>query len=450
MIVFRPNVGSFALFQFILNFCYFLPPKKMSYPKIRRGKTELEVVELVSDVRKMMRPYTAVRLKEDAKNRKMKLNDYATKLSSALGVSHLLAFSQNESRIYARIARCPTGPTLTFQIQQFSLTKHVVASQKRPYYTPSLYDHPPLVVSNNFGDTTAAPHIKLMRITFQALFPAINVATLNLTDCKRVVLFNLIRRRPNNERNNKNTEHTIGDGVESTNRDGGEHDDDQEEFVEVRHYGIKASPVGVDRRVRRLIQANAPNLGRCQDISEYILGSKGGADASNSSVGSITAGAMSDSEAEDETSHVVLPQRYLGRGNAKHQKAALKLVELGPRLCLKLVKIERGLASGDVMYHAFQTKTPEEVNAQRLKLEQAAQLKKQRREQQEANVAQKKRLREASVAKKKRKNHDGTASSVPQDDDAKILNGEETDNSGNDTDEDDNYSDYSGASLQEN
>jgi len=295
MIVFRPNVGSFALFQFILNFCYFLPPKKMSYPKIRRGKTELEVVELVSDVRKMMRPYTAVRLKEDAKNRKMKLNDYATKLSSALGVSHLLAFSQNESRIYARI---------------------------------------------NFGDTTAAPHIKLMRITFQALFPAINVATLNLTDCKRVVLFNLIRRRPNNERNNKNTEHTIGDGVESTNRDGGEHDDDQEEFVEVRHYGIKASPVGVDRRVRRLIQANAPNLGRCQDISEYILGSKGGADASNSSVGSITAGAMSDSEAEDETSHVVLPQRYLGRGNAKHQKAALKLVELGPRLCLKLVKIE--------------------------------------------------------------------------------------------------------------
>ncbi len=399
-----------------------------------------------------MRPYTAVRLKEDAKNRKMKLNDYATKLSSALGVSHLLAFSQNESRIYTRIARCPTGPTLTFQIQQFSLTKHVVASQKRPYYTPSLYDHPPLVVSNNFGDNTAAPHIKLMRITFQALFPAINVATLNLTDCKRVVLFNLIRRRPKNKKSKKNTDHTIGD-VETTNSDGGEHDDDdneEEEFVEVRHYGIKASPVGVDRKVRRLIQANAPNLGRCKDISEYILGSKGGADASNSSVGSITAGAMSDSEAEDETNHVVLPQRYLGRGNAKHQRAALKLVELGPRLCLKLVKIERGLASGDVMYHAFQTKTPEEVNAQRMKLEQAAQLKKQRREQQEANVAQKKRLREASMANKKGKNHDGTASSIQQDDGAKILNGEEADNSENDTDEDDNYSDYSDASLQEN
>lgn len=434
-----------ASFHFILDSYSELFFTKNRILKIRRGKTELEVVELVSDIRKMMRPYTAVRLKEDAKNRKMKLNDYATKLSSALGVSHLIAFSQNESRIYTRIARCPTGPTLTFQIQQFSLTKHVVASQKRPYYTPSLYDHPPLVVSNNFGDATAAPHIKLMRITFQALFPAINVATLNLTDCKRVVLFNLIRRPKKNSSSYTNTDNKIGDvEVSSTNLAGdGEHD--EEELVELRHYGIKASPVGVDRKVRRLIQANAPNLGRCQDISEYIFGSKG-ADASNSSVGSNTAGAMSDSEAEDETSHVVLPQRYLGRGNAKHQKAALKLVELGPRLCLKLVKIERGLASGDVMYHAFQNKTPEEVNAQRMKVEQASQLKKQRREQQEANVARKKQLREASMAKKKGKNHDGTAPSVQQDENVTFMNGGEVSvDSENGTDEHDNYSDYSDA-----
>jgi ribosome biogenesis protein SSF1/2 len=39
----------------------------------------------------------------------------------------------------------------------------------------------------------------------------------------------------------------------------------------------------------------------------------------------------------------------------------LKLVELGPRLRLKLVKVERGMASGDVMYHAYVHKTPEEI-----------------------------------------------------------------------------------------
>lgn len=389
----------------------------------------------------MMRPYTAVRLKEDAKNRKMKLNDYATKLSSALGVTHLMALSQNESRIYIRMARCPSGPTLTFQIQQFSLTKHVVASQKRPYYTPSLYDHSPLVVSNNFGDATASPHIKLMRITFQALFPAINVATVNLSDCKRVVLFNLIRRPKRNSTNKKSDETEAADTTSKEEEEG-------EEVVEVRHYGIKASPVGVDRRVRRLIQANTPNLGRCKDISEYILGSQGG---DSNSIGSISgAGAMSDSEAEDETSHVVLPQRYHGRGNAKHQKAALKLIELGPRLCIKLVKIERGLASGDVMYHAFQTKTPEEVNAQRLKLERAAQLKQQRREQQEANVARKKQLLKASTSKRAKKHNDDVDTELSGGKDVVEFEEEEDYDSEDDAAENDNYIDDSDTSIYEN
>jgi hypothetical protein len=42
-------------------------------------------------------------------------------------------------------------------------------------------------------------------------------------------------------------DHTIGD-AEATNSERGEHDDDEEEeFMEVCHYGIKASPVGVDK-----------------------------------------------------------------------------------------------------------------------------------------------------------------------------------------------------------
>jgi len=353
----------------------------------------------VSDIRKMMRPYTAVNLKEDAKNRKMKLADYATKLTGALGVTHLMALSQNGPRIFVRIARTPSGPTLGFHIQQFSLTKHVVASQKRPYYTMSLYDHPPVVVTNNFGDAAAPPHVKLMRITFQALFPAINVATVNLSECRRVVLFNLVRRRKQKEttegdekKEKKKKMNTDEEGqTNATNDD--DDDEEEEEVVEIRHYGIKASPVGVDRKVRKLVQANIPNLCRCEDISDYILGSAA-ATASDS-------GAMSDSEAEDETGHVVLPQRYHGRGNSKSQKSALKLIELGPRMCLKLVKIERGLASGDVMYHAYVKKTPTEVKAQRLKFEQAAEMKKQRRELQESNVAAKKAAMEVKKTTKK-------------------------------------------------
>ena len=59
-----------------------------------------------------------------------------------------------------------------------------------------------------------------MRVTFQHMFPTINIKTVHLHDCRRVVLFHL------NE-----------DGV-----------------VEMRHYAIRANPVGVSRPVKRIIQ----------------------------------------------------------------------------------------------------------------------------------------------------------------------------------------------------
>lgn len=38
-----------------------------------------------------------------------------------------------------------------------------------------------------------------------------------------------------------------------------------------------------------------------------------------------------------------------------------RLTELGPRLQLELVKIEEGICDGQVMYHAFVTKTEAEL-----------------------------------------------------------------------------------------
>ena len=58
---------------------------------IRRGKVESELTELVTDIRKLMRPYTAVNFKEDAKNRKVTLSHYANSLSTSMGVTHILA-----------------------------------------------------------------------------------------------------------------------------------------------------------------------------------------------------------------------------------------------------------------------------------------------------------------------------------------------------------------------
>ena len=136
------------------------------------------VADLVQDVRKIMMPYTAANFKEDANQRKLTLQKYCQHACLPLGISHILAFSQNEERLALRIAKTPQGPTLTFRVHKFSLAKHIQRLQRRPVNTKSLIDNPPIVVTNNFGDATAPPEVKLMRITFQNMFPAIIVASL--------------------------------------------------------------------------------------------------------------------------------------------------------------------------------------------------------------------------------------------------------------------------------
>ena len=90
-------------------------------------------------------------------------------------------------------------------------------------------------------------------------------------------------------------------------------------------------------------------------------------------------------------------------GNAKSHKSALKLVELGPRIRMKLSKVERGLAGGDVMYHAYVKKDAAEAKAQKEKIQQEAGLKKRRREEQEENVRRKKAVLREKLEKKRQK-----------------------------------------------
>lgn len=43
-------------------------------------------------------------------------------------------------------------------------------------------------------------------------------------------------------------------------------------------------------------------------------------------------------------------------------RSSIRLQELGPRLTLELMKVERGLCEGEVLYHSYVTKTTEEVS----------------------------------------------------------------------------------------
>ncbi len=77
--------------------------------------------------------------------------------------------------------------------------------------------------------------------------------------------------------------------------------------------------------------------------------------------------ATSDSEAEDlPGSLATLPAHFGGRG--KNTDVAVRLYEVGPRMSLKLIKIQEGLFKGNVVVHRLRSKTKEEVNQSKREL----------------------------------------------------------------------------------
>lgn len=253
-----------------------------------------------------MEPNTASSLKGAEKN---SIKDFVS-IAGPLHVTHLVMFSRTELAPYMRIGRLPHGPTLTFKVLEYALSKDVVSIQRRQHtYDKQFLTHP-LVVLNNFAGEELK--LQLMTSMFQNMFPSINVATVKLNTIRRCVLI---------------------------------HYYPEDGSVEFRHYSIKPVPVGVTKAVKRLVQNKIPNLGHMNDISEFIS----------------RAGQFSDSEAEDEpASKLTLPQNLAGRGSKAGAKSAIRLVELGPRMRLQLIKIEEGLVDGEVLYHQFIEKTEEE------------------------------------------------------------------------------------------
>lgn len=354
---------------------------------VARGNKVIPLVsELILDFRRLMSPNTASNLREKSFNR---MKDYC-QVAGLLGVSHIIVFSQTENNIVLRIGRYESGPTLHFHVLNYCLCRHVKASQKRPHDSATAYLTPPLVVLNNFGKTEDS-HVKLISVTLQHMFPSINIKTIRLNECRRVVLFNYMK-------------------------DSG--------HIEMRHYHIRAQPVGLSKSVKKVLQANIPDLGKLEDISEFIQGQG--------------LGAASDSEAEDESSRVILPENFIGKGNIKAQQSSIKLSEIGPRLTLELFKVERGLCEGDVLYHKHENKTPEDAARIKQKIEREKMQKHERRAVQESNVKRKRSEADEKARLKKEKRlkkleESGEAGHGDSDDaDADVDDDSEDDDEGDD------------------
>ncbi|GAA6024514.1 hypothetical protein JCM10207_000402 [Rhodosporidiobolus poonsookiae] len=419
-------------------------PNAAKTPKsfvVKSGTVGGSVGQLTKDVRKVLEPNTATRLRERKANR---LRDYVS-MSGPLGVTHLMVFSQPSSdaltpststsapsptaahagetgeeraersllegttTVNLRLIRLPRGPTLSFKVLRYSLAADVLRMARRPRSVGREFAEAPLLILSGFGGEDK--QLKLMTTVFQNLFPPIHVQTMALSSARRVVLlsYNPVTRT-----------------------------------VDFRHFLISVRPVGVSKPIRKIIAGSTNNkalpvsrkrplpaasdseasdaeggavvparplpsgkgkakgvldLSRADDISDYILRQQDlGFVTSDSEVSDMSdagsASGGSDSEADEKRGKVRLAGDYVGRGNrgkgVRGDKRAVRLVELGPRMELGLVKVEEGVGEGEVMFHEMVHKTNREaselakVHAARRKL--AA----ERRAQQEANVAAKK------------------------------------------------------------
>ncbi|RAK95123.1 Brix domain-containing protein [Aspergillus ibericus CBS 121593] len=390
-------------------------PKSMV---IRVGASQVgsSVSQLVKDVRTMLEPDTAVRLKERKSNR---LRDYTT-MTGPLGVTHLLLFSKSATgNTNLRLALTPRGPTLHFQVENYSLCRDVEKALKRPRGGGQDHKTPPLLVMNNFNSPNATEDSKvpkrlesLTTTIFQSLFPPINPQVTPLTSIRRVMLLN---------------------------RELAPEGEEEESYIlNLRHYAITTKKTGVSKRIRRLDPkeirtrekkgAAVPNLGKLEDAADYLLDPSA---AGYTSASETEMDTDAEVEVAESTTRKVLSKRELQRMKAGEkekaqkklsnapevEKRAVKLVELGPRLKLRLLKVEEGLCEGRVMWHDFIKKSEDDVKKLDKNWDQKKKEKEQRKKQQKENIEKKKQAKAQAKAEGKEVEDDDDEDDVDMDDD---------------------------------
>jgi len=197
--------------------------------------------ELLHDIRDLMYPYTASKLKESKRNT---IKDFVS-AAGLYGVSHMMVLTQTEVSNYLRIIKNPRGPTITFRMNEYSLARDVVRfvqeTKKNSKIFSTTLQTAPLLIMNGFSSRPDNDPMKIVSLMIQSMFPPLKVQSMNLSTCKRIILFNLTDK---NE-------------------------------IEFRHYGLSARQRAINRTIKKLVNKNTvPNLARYNDIADYVLHSK--------------------------------------------------------------------------------------------------------------------------------------------------------------------------------
>ncbi|XP_042221417.1 suppressor of SWI4 1 homolog [Homarus americanus] len=307
---------------------------------ISRGNVGREIKKLTEDLRQVMEPNTATKLRHTKNNN---IKDFVA-VAGQLNITHLVAFSQTSVGLYLKVCRIPHGPTLTFRIKVFARSKDVLSSLKKHRVHSGLYITGPCLMTNlqpEGGDL----HLQLSARMFLDMFPTITPNQIKTDTIQRCCLINY---------------------------------DPNDGLFDFRHYSINVVPVGISKAVKKFNKRKLPDLSSYNDVSEFMT----------------KAAILSESEAEDDPSAHVMADVKVARRKLGLQKSSVRLSELGPRLSLELMKIEEGLLDGKTLYNRIVTKTDEEKLQLEKKRKHKKQLKMKRKKQQQENVDAKTRKKD--------------------------------------------------------
>lgn len=392
-----------------------------------RGKYKPEPMKsLCADLRKVMLPFTA---KDLDKSGNTKIIDYV-EFSKQAHVTHLITLTSSVSLTALNICRLPHGPTLTFDIQNYCTMKNL-----RNFYQKDLnhqitcdemsfFKDPAICILNNF--TSNESHIQLMSLTFQNMFPPVDVKSFKLSHVKRVALFNF---------------------------------DDEDETIEMRHYGIKKETDAITpfklgkmkKSANKKLKDVQYKLEKTKEELQELynqrkeMKEKYGKSKTIEKLQSIEdlSDPMTNLEADialkektllsyvDKEKNIQLELENIENNESlmepstnnpsssnsfqgesvevddmfesnSRTKVKIRLEEIGPRMTLKLRKVVEGVFTGETIYHSVFEDKPQEIkDAERKEKEEKKKLKEQRRKTQEENVEKKKKDKEEKAESQK-------------------------------------------------
>lgn len=263
----------------------------------KRGKVSIAAAALVKDIRQVFQPYGFMQLKVRKGNN---LKDF-TAVSGILGATHMTILTSSGEGTTMRIIKLPAGPTLTFRLKDYSTIADMHKVLKTEPLLQFSMNHPSLCITAGFKNQS-------IKDTNPALFKALDL-------CK-VTIQGMYPELNVAEVSLRALKRCV---LYSANDTG---------VITFRHYLIRQQLDADTEGIKVLLGEKRLSLGHLDSID-----------------------GISTLKLRDPKTDLDL----------FFKDKPVKLTEIGPRYTMELIKIESGLTTGLVLYHAYITKTEEQI-----------------------------------------------------------------------------------------